>query len=91
MSKPLHTALILFIFAITGSTAAYIGKPILTWLGVSKANVGLAAYIGLYILIITPLYQVILLSYAALFGQFQYFWTKQKRLFARIAGRKTEE
>lgn len=90
MPKYLHTALILLIFAITGSTAAYIGKPILAWCGISKQAVGIVGYIALYILVITPIYQVLLLAYAALFGQFNYFWTKQKRLFARLLGRKPE-
>lgn len=33
-----------------------------------------------YVLLIMPLYQVLLLAYGTLLGQFRFFWDKQKRL-----------
>lgn len=45
--------------------------------GMEKGTVG---YVLTYILLITPIYQVLLLGYAFLFGKFQYFYTKQKKL-----------
>jgi hypothetical protein len=45
----------------------------------------------LYLLVIFPLYQVLLLVYGALFGQFRFFWKKEKQLlllFRRLLGRR---
>lgn len=84
MRKFFDYSLILVIFAVTGSTAAYLGKPILQWMNITRENVGTGWYIFLYILVITPIYQVLLLGYAWIFGKYHYFLEKQKRLFARL-------
>jgi len=85
--KRLHYTLVIVIFAITGSTAAYIGKPILRGLGCTSQSLGLGWYIVAYLAIITPLYQALLLVYAWLFGKFDYFWAKQKALFRKMLGK----
>ena len=71
---------IILVFAITGSTAAMISKPILHWLGISKETHHIALYLLLYILIIFPIYQVLLVTIGFLFGQFQFFWTFEKKM-----------
>ena len=38
-----------------------------------------------YILLIFPMYQVLILIYGALLGQFSFFWEKEKKLFNTIA------
>jgi hypothetical protein len=38
------------------------------------------------ILVVLPLYQVVLLAYGWLFGQFAFFWNFEKRFFSRIIG-----
>lgn len=69
--------LILIIFAITGSTAAILPKYLLPPLGVTNGTV---SYWVTYFLVITPIYQVLLLGYAFLFGKFQYFYEKQRKM-----------
>ncbi|MFW5726702.1 MAG: DUF6787 family protein, partial [bacterium] len=32
-----------------------------------------------------PAYQFLLLGYGALFGQFQFFWNKEKKMLKRIS------
>ncbi|MCI4669421.1 MAG: hypothetical protein MRZ79_14905 [Bacteroidia bacterium] len=75
--KPLDYAIIIIIFAITGSTAAIFPKFLMPIFPVEKGTV---AYVALYILLITPIYQVLLLAYAFIFGKFSYFWEKQKKI-----------
>ena len=41
-------------------------------------------YIFLRILIIIPIYQLILIVVAAIFGEFQYFWEFEKKFLRRI-------
>ncbi len=69
--------LILLIFAITGTTASLLPKYIMPFTGLEKGSLG---YVLAYILLITPIYQVLLLGYAFLFGKYAYFVDKQKRL-----------
>ena len=71
---------IILVFALTGSTAAMISKPILHGLGISKETHHIVLYLLLYILIIFPIYQVLLVSIGFLFGQFQFFWAFEKKM-----------
>ena len=41
-------------------------------------------YIFLRILIIIPIYQLILIVVASIFGEFQYFWKFEKQFLKRI-------
>lgn len=71
---------IIVVFAITGSSAAYLSKPILSFLGITKENISEWLYYPLYILLIFPIYQVLLVSFGFLFGQFTFFWAFEKKL-----------
>lgn len=71
---------IILVFAITGSTAAMISKPILHWLGISKETHHIVLYLLLYILIIFPIYQILLVAIGFLFGQFKFFWAFEKKM-----------
>jgi hypothetical protein len=42
----------------------------------------------LYYVLILPLYNVVLLIYGALFGQFSFFWAFEKRFFGRLFGKR---
>lgn len=75
---------IVLVFAITGSTAAMISKPILHWLGVSKETYHILLYITLYILIIFPIYKILLVSIGFIFGQFKFFWNFEKKMLRSI-------
>lgn len=71
-------------FALTGSSAAMISKPILHWLGISKETHHILLYIALYILIIFPIYQVLLVGIGFLLGQFQFFWAFEKKMLRAL-------
>jgi len=75
--------IILVVFACTGFTAMAIKKPIFSWLGVDEQTPGWLRGV-IYILTVLPAYQLLLLAYGFLFGQFTFFWNFEKRLFGRI-------
>ena len=72
--------IIFVVFAITGSTSAFLSKPILEWLGIVKEDVVWFIYYPLYIILIFPVYQVLLVLVGFVFGQFDFFWTFEKKM-----------
>lgn len=76
--------LIFLVFAITGSTAAYLSKPVTNALGISKETMTLWLYWPLRILILFPIYQIMLVVIGALFGQFKFFWEFEKKMLYRM-------
>ena len=76
--------LVLVVFACTGFTVMFIKNPILDLLGIDMSTGGFWKSL-LYFMLVLPLYQVILLGYGFLFGQFTFFWEKEKRLAKLIS------
>ena len=74
--------LILVVFACTGFTVMFLKKPILTFLAGEEGNSTLGTI--LYYIFILPLYNIILLVYGLVFGQFQFFWQFEKRFMERF-------
>ena len=71
--------IIFIVFGITGSGSLYISKPIMDYLSISSDN------IILRIIIVTFIYQFILLIIAFIFGQFKWFWNFfYKKIFKKI-------
>lgn len=77
-----HVIIILVVFACTGFTVLFIKRPLLRFLAGSQGDTVLATV--LYYLLILPVYNVLLLAYGFLFGQFQFFWEFEKRFVKRI-------
>ena len=84
-----HVVIILVVFALTGLTVLWIKQPIFDLLGISLEKGGFYKTI-LYLLFVLPLYQIILLFYGFLFGQFAFFWNKEKQFMRRIIGGKRD-
>ncbi len=76
---------VLLVFALTGFTVMFLRKPVLAYLGVDVTNSWV--YGTLYYIFILPIYNLILLMYGALFGQFHFFWEFEKKMFNRMTGR----
>ena len=71
--------IIFIVFGITGSGSLYISNPIMDYLSISSNN------IILRIIIVTIIYQFILLIVAFIFGQFKWFWNFfYKKIFKKI-------
>ncbi len=73
-------AIILIVFALTGTTASFVPKYLMPFLGLERG----VLYWVVYVLLITPVYQVLLLVYAFLFGKFTYFYELEKKTFRWI-------
>jgi len=67
------------VFAFAGSTIVFERKPIFTFLGIT-ADTPLWIKVLVYIPLIIPLYQLNLIIFGALLGQFRFFWEKEKQL-----------
>ncbi len=77
-----QVVIILIVFACTGFTVLLIKKPILTFLAGEQGNTTLATV--LYYIFILPLYNILLLGYGFVFGQFEFFWQFEKRFVERF-------
>ena len=76
--------LVLLVFACTGTTILLIKNPLLAFFGIERGGGQGALNTLLYLLLVLPLYQIMLLAYGFVFGQFQFFWEKEKQLLKRI-------
>ncbi|MCO6163940.1 DUF6787 family protein [Flavobacterium sp. NRK F7] len=76
--------IIFIVFAITGSTAAYISKPITNAIGITKESMSLWLYWPVRLLLIFPLYQVLLVLIGTFFGQFKFFWEFEKKMLYKM-------
>ena len=75
---------IFVVFAVTGSSAAYLSKPILDWVGISKETISLWIYYPLYLILIFPVYQLLLVFFGFIFGQFTFFWAFEKKMLRSL-------
>ena len=74
---------ILIVFALTGTSVLYAEKLVHDLLNIPP-NLDWYYSILLFIIITLPLYNVLLLIYGFIFGQFRFFWNFEKKFFARI-------
>jgi hypothetical protein len=79
ISSNLQLTIIFIVFAITGSTSAWLSKPFCVWLGITKEDFGFW-FTLIRLVIIFPIYQVLLVAIGTLFGQFRFFWNFEKKM-----------
>lgn len=75
---------VFLVFALTGTSSIYIAKPIIKLIGITKENLNLFVYWVLYIIIGFIFYQILLVLIGWLFGQYQFFWTFEKKMLVRL-------
>ena len=75
---------IFLVFAITGSSSAFISKPIMKVLGIAKENLNVFLYWFLYIIIGLFFYQILLITFGWAFGQYTFFRDFLKMFAKRI-------
>ena len=76
--------IILIVFAITGSGSLYISKPLMEFLSISSENMDVYLYWILRFIIVTVVYQFVLLLVAFVFGQFNWFWNFEKKILKKM-------
>ncbi|TAI48707.1 DUF6787 family protein [Flagellimonas allohymeniacidonis] len=75
---------IFIVFAVTGSISAKLAQPVTEMIGLQKETVSGWLYWPVRILIILPIYQLLLILFGWLFGQFQFFWNFEKKMLKRM-------
>jgi len=75
---------IFIVFAVTGSTASYIGKPILSYLNVTPEIYSSLGYWVIRIVLLFVVYQFLLVCFGWIFGQHKFFWNFEKKMLRRI-------
>ena len=84
ITSNLDLVAIFIVFAINGSFAAWVAKPITAFIGLSPLTVSPWVYWPLRILLIFPIYQTTLPMVGWLFGQFKFFWEFEKKFLSRL-------
>jgi len=79
-----QVVIVLVVFALTGTTIARLNGPLAGWIGIGEDDPRWLRW-GFSLVIILPLYQVVLLVYGFLFGQFRFFWEFEKKMVSRMA------
>ena len=79
-----QVVMVLVVFALTGMSVLFIKEPLFQILGIDNTtSSGLKTFI--YLVSVLPIYQVLLLFYALILGQFRFFWEYEKKSMARMA------
>ncbi|MBT3281804.1 MAG: diacylglyceryl transferase [Cryomorphaceae bacterium] len=73
--------IIFIVFAITGSTSAYISGPLTEYI-IGDSNINSFFKIIIRILLLTPIYQVLLLFFGFIFFQFNFFFKFVKKFLS---------
>lgn len=79
---------IFLIFALTGSSSVFVGRPFIKLLGVSKDNLHISVYYALFIVISLVFYQILLLFWGWILGQFDFFLRFEKKMLKRLGLKK---
>lgn len=75
---------VFIVFSINGSFAAYIGKPLLEYIGLSYENTSNWLYYPVKIVLITIVYQITLPLVGWVFGKYDFFFEFSKKFLSRI-------
>jgi hypothetical protein len=71
---------IFVVFAITGSTSAKFAGPFMEFIGLEKEATNGWLYWPIRLLAIFPIYQVFLVFFGWLFGEYHFFWNFEKKM-----------
>lgn len=82
--------IIMLVFSLAGMSVVWVRKPIFAWLGIGAQTPFFLKFL-LWLAVVFPSYQVLLLTWGTLFGQFKFFWKFEKRTLRalRILPRET--
>lgn len=76
--------IIFVVFAVTGSTATKLASPLTDFIGLTKEATNPWIFWPVRILLIFPIYQILLVFFGWLFGQFKFFWAMEKKMLSRM-------
>ena len=79
-----HLIIIFLVFALSGSTSLLMSSSILNAINLKELINFYPLYLLVRIIFLIPIYQLILIIIATLFGEFRYFWNFEKKFFKRL-------
>lgn len=77
-----QVVIVLIVFSCTGFTVLFIKGPILDLISGGAEREWWMTVV--YILLILPIYNIILLIYGFIFGQFAFFWKYEQKMLRRF-------
>ena len=80
-----QVVVILIVFALTGTTVLFLKRPLVAYFS-PEGEQNTWFSVGYYVLI-WPIYNIILLGYGYVLGQFSFFWEFEKKTYYRITKR----
>jgi hypothetical protein len=75
---------IFLVFAVIGSTSAKFAGPVMDGLGLMKETTNGLVYWPVRIILIFPIYQILLVVFGWLYGEFEFFWNFEKKMLRLI-------
>ncbi len=75
---------ILIVFAINGSFAAWVAKPVANFVGIDQNSLAPWVYYTIRFILIFPIYNLTLPIVGWLFGQHKFFWNFEKKFLSRM-------
>ena len=79
-----HLIIIFLVFALSGSASLLMSSSILTAINLKELINFYPLYLLVRIILLIPIYQLLLIIIATLFGEFRYFWNFEKKFFKRL-------
>ena len=76
--------IIFIVFSVTGSLSLLVSGPLLDFLCIKQDLFSPYIFWPLRILIVFLIYQILILIVGTLFGQFNFFWSFEKKMLSRI-------
>ena len=82
LNSLLQVVLVLIVFTLTGSSVVFLKPYVFQLFGIEELT-GFKGVV-LYLLLIFPMYQILLLLYGTLLGQFAFFWKWEVKTFRSV-------
>ena len=79
-----HLIIIFLVFALSGSASLLMSSLILNAINLKELIIFYPLYLLVRIILLIPIYQLLLIIIATLFGEFRYFWNFEKKFFKRL-------
>ena len=79
-----HLIIIFLVFALSGSASLLMSSSILNAINIKELINFYPLYLLVRIIFLIPIYQLVLIIIATIFGEFRYFWNFEKKFFKRL-------
>lgn len=76
--------IIFLVFAINGSIAVSVARPLTNFIGISKETTAPLLFWPVRIIVVFIVYQITLVIVGTIFGQQKFFWNMEKKMLKRL-------